>query len=302
MARGVVAGGFSDFASSRAGLSYAVDYFEPHNRYMTDVGEWSIGGPLDRGLGWLIAQQIRTAKCCITVSNNYRLQLIAGGADPGRLRTAPCPVDQVRMRFDQGARDGMRQQLGWGDACIGVYAGKFGGLYHREQAFRAFTMAQRVIGERFGLLILSPDDKEAILQGLRASGYTGDRVVVKYAQHAEVGAYLSAADLAFAPYRGTPSSACISPMKVGEYWANGLPVLLTRGVGDDSGIIMNEPLGGALFDPEGGDLEPALLRVMEIIAGPGQRAATAALADRYRSMDITRDVYREVLGSAFRTA
>jgi hypothetical protein len=302
MARGVVAGGFAHFAASRAGLGYAVDYFEPHNRYMTDVGEWRLGGALDRGLGWLIAQQIRTAERCITVSNNYRLQLIAGGVDPGRLLTAPCPVDEARMRFDQGARDDIRQRLGWGDACIGVYAGKFGGLYHREHAFRAFATAQRVIGDRFGLLILSPDDKDAVLQGLRSSGYKGDRVEVKYVQHAEVASHLSTADLAFAPYRGTPSSACISPMKVGEYWANGLPVLLTRGVGDDSGIIEAEPLAGAVFNPEGNDLEPALARVLEVIARPGQRAGTAALAGRYRSMDLTRDAYRNVLGNVHRSA
>ncbi len=302
MARGVVAGGYAHFVSRVTGVPYGVDYFEPHNRYMTDVGEWRPGGPLDRGLAWLIRQQVRSAQKFVTVSWNYRRQLIAEGAEPGHALTAPCPVDAERMRYDPADRDRIRKRHGWADACIGIYVGKFGGLYHREQAFRAFAEAQRLIGDRFAMIILSPHPEEEVRAGLQAGGFKGNRFIIKHADHREVAEHLSAADIAFAIYRGTPSSACISPMKIGEYWANGLPVLLTRGVGDDSAIIEGDPLGGAVFDPEGDDLAPALTRVLEVIARPGQRVGTAALAARYRSMDITRDVYRGIMSAAFRKA
>jgi glycosyltransferase involved in cell wall biosynthesis len=299
VARGVVAGAYAHFVARRTGLPYAVDYFEPHNDYMTDVGEWRKGGLLDRGLGWMIGKQLHSARACITVSNNYRARLIGGGADPQKLHTAPCPVDQERMRFVEADRARIRTQLGWEDACVGVYVGKFGGLYHVERAFQMFAAAQRIVGERFALMILSPHKEAEVREGLRAAGFKGERFHIKHAAHTEVGAHLSSADLAFTTYRGTPSSASISPMKVGEYWANGLPVLLTRGVGDDSGIIDREEWAGATFDPEGDDLAPALSKVLKLIDLPEQRARTAALAERYRSMDLTREVFRSLRGKVF---
>lgn len=297
MARGVVAGGFAHHVHRRTGVPYAVDYFEPHADYMVDVGEWRRDGVLDRGLKYLIGAQLRTARHCITVTNNYRDRLVATGADADRLSVAPCPVDQPRFQFDATARNRVRAQYGWGEAVIGVYAGKFGGLYHRKQAYRAFSEAGRVIGERYRQIILTPAPREEVLQGLLAAGLSEERIHVTYAQHAEVPGYLSAADLAFAPYRGTPSSACISPMKIGEYWANGLPVLLTRGVGDDSDVIAREPFGGALFDPMGNDLQDGLRQVVEIIAQPDQRSRTAELAGRYHSMEATRSAYARALAT-----
>jgi glycosyltransferase involved in cell wall biosynthesis len=295
MARGVIAGGFAHFVHRRTGVPYAVDYFEPHNDYMTDVGEWKKGGLLDRGTGWLIRQQLRTAQRCVTVSQNYRQRLISAGTAPSKLLVAPCPVDAGRMRFDPASRATVRQARGWEAAVIGIYAGKFGGLYHREHAFRAFTTAQAHIGAGFALIILTPHPEAEVREGLSRAGFQGDRFLITYAQHHEVPAYLSSADLAFAPYCGTPSSACISPMKIGEYWANGLPVLLTRGVGDDSAIIGGEPFAGALFDPEGEDLAEALVHVQRLICEPGQRTRTALLAATYRSMDLTRQAYRSIL-------
>lgn len=295
MARGVVAGGIAHFVHERTGLAYAVDYVEPHADYMADVGEWRRGGPLYRGLDRLIRLQLRTTRYGITVTRNYRERLIAAGVDGDRLLVAPCPVDAMRMRFSADDRERVRASLGWGDAVIGVYAGKFGGLYHREKAFEAFVGAQQAIGEGYGMVILTPEDPATVIRGVRAAGFPSDRLLVRYAAHDEVPRYLSASDLAFAPYRRTPSSACISPMKIGEYWANGLPVLLTRGVGDDSAIVEADGSAGALFDPEGGDLVPAITRILRAIREPGQRERTAALAERYRSMDLTRQAYRTVL-------
>lgn len=297
MARGVVAGGLAHFVHYRTGIPFAVDYVEPHNEYMTDVGEWTRGGALDRGLGWLIKAQLRSARFGVTVTNNYLERLVAMGVPRAKLLNAPCPVDPIRMRFDPAQRTALRAHHGWGGALIGVYAGKFGGLYHEEHAFRAFANAQRHAGEGYVTIILTPHPEEEVREGLRAAGYVGERVLVRYAEHHEVPAYLSAADFAFAPYRATPSSACISPMKLGEYWANGLPVLLSRGVGDDSAIIEREPFAGALFDPLGADLVSGMDRIRNILTMPQQRMRTAELADRYRSMEFTRQAYRRILGA-----
>lgn len=71
--------------------------------------------------------------------------------------------------------------------------------------------------------------------------------------------YLSAADFASGLHRSKPY---VSPIKIGEYWASGLPVFLTHGVGDDSEIVATEG-DGAVFDlsrPESIPSALALLR------------------------------------------
>jgi len=297
MARGVVAGGFAHFATRGTSVPYAVDYFEPHADYMADVGEWTRGGLLYRGLSWLMRLQRRTALRVVTVAHNYRSMLMRDGMDGGRILVAPCPVDSERMRFDPEARRSMRERIGMGEGIAAIYLGKFGGLYHRERSFHAFARFLDRAGSDARMIIMTPEPKDDVLAGLRQAGADLARVHVGFALHADVPAWLSAADIAFAPYRGTPSSACISPMKIGEYWAAGLPVLLTRGVGDDSAIIAREPDGGALFDPEGTDLDTAMGRVMALIGTPGQRERTALLAGRYRSIDLTVAAYRTIFGA-----
>jgi glycosyltransferase involved in cell wall biosynthesis len=73
--------------------------------------------------------------------------------------------------------------------------------------------------------------------------------MVKEVPHYNVGYYSLASDFAFATYKSGKSMAFLSPVKIGEYWSSGLPVLLTYGVGDESKII-EKGLGGVLFEPE----------------------------------------------------
>lgn len=296
MARGVVAGGFAHFAARSTGVPYAVDYFEPHADYMADVGEWRRGGPLYRGLSWLIRLQCRSALRMVAVAHNYRRMLVADGVAPERVLVAPCPVDLGRMRFDPAARAVKRREVGLGDGLVGIYLGKFGGLYHRERSHKTFARFLELAGPSSRMVVLTPEPRDRVLAGLQRAGVDLSRVHVGYAPHDDVPAWLSASDVAFAPYRGTPSSACISPMKVGEYWAAGLPVLLTRGVGDDSAIIADDPDAGALYDPEGDDLDAAL-RAMLARIGPKQRERTGALAARHRSMRLTEEAYRAIMAA-----
>jgi hypothetical protein len=84
---------------------------------------------------------------------------------------------------------------------------------------------------------------------------------------------------------------------VGEYWACGLPVLLTEGVGDDSDIIRRTPAGGAGFDLSvPGSVATALGRIAEQMQIPDYRAQARALAVQYRSVDRSREAYQQLLG------
>jgi glycosyltransferase involved in cell wall biosynthesis len=298
MARGVVAGGMAHFATRHTHIPYAVDYFEPHPDYMVDAGVWWRHGPFHAGLSWLMRLQQHSALRVVTVARGYAKRLVAAGVPGHRVLTAPCPVDPQAMRFGATARAEMRQEHGLGEGPVGIYVGKFGGLYHRGRSYALFARFLARAGASSHVVVLTPEPISVVQQGLAACGADMDRVHVLYAPHHAVPRWLSAADVAFAPYRGSPSSASISPVKIGEYWANGLPVVLTRGVGDDSDIIAAEPYAGALFDPKGNDADAALDHVLGLLHLPGQRQRTAALAERHRPMRSTEMVYANMLQAA----
>jgi glycosyltransferase involved in cell wall biosynthesis len=294
-ARTSFAGALAHFATRGSGVPYVVESFEPHADYMRDCDVWPANGLFYRVGRRLDRLPLRTAAFLLPVAANYGEVLAQEGYPKDRIRVVPCAVDEPRFAFDAAARARVRAALGLGDAPVAIYAGKFGGLYHREHAFAAFARAHARQGGALHLIVLTPEPIDDVQRGLQQAGLPASHAHVRFVPHDAVPAHLSAADLAFATYRRTPSSPFLSPIKNGEYWANGLPVLLTRGVADDSAIIEREPEGGAVFDPLGDDLDAALDRVMRLLREPDQRQRTAAMATRHRSMEVTHRAYADVL-------
>ena len=289
LARGAPAGSLAYLVWRRTKLPFYVESFEPHAAYMRQVGVWSRFDPRYLFQQYWENQQKRHARGLLPVAENYRRQLLREGVPAERVITVPCSVNLEAFAFQPVARARMRQRLGYApDAVIGVYAGKFGGIYYDEEAFTLFRAVADFFGSAFQLLLLSPQPAANVLAKVAAAGLNPARATVLFVPFAEVPDYLSAADFAFGLHRPTPY---VSPIKVGEYWANGLPVLLTEGVGDDSSIISRES-GGAVFDLDQPESVPAALRqIAALISAPDYREQAVALARRYRSLGQARDAY-----------
>lgn len=295
VARTSFAGAMAHRAVRGLDIPYVVESFEPHADYMADCGVWRRNGLFHRAGRAMDRLPLRGASFLMPVAERYGRAIAAEGFPADRIHPMPCAVDPARFAFDPAARERKRAELGWEQAIVVAYAGKFGGLYHKEAAFRTYGAMARHYAGRARFLLLTPDPPEGVVNGLVAAGVDAAHAHVLRAAPQDVPAWLSAADIATAFYRHTPSSAYLSPVKVGEYWASGLPVLFTRGVADDSAIIEREAFAGAVFDPEGNDLLPALERIGSILAMPGQRERTARLAQVYRSPRRTAEVYAAVL-------
>lgn len=224
------------------------------------------------------------------VAEAYRRQLIAEGVSAGKILTLPCTVDTSRFRFSDAARRHTRHELGVDEnGVLGVYVGKFGDNYYGTEAFWIFArFAERRPG--FRMLVLTPMPA-ADVQGLaREAGFPQDRLVVATRPHADVPRYLCAADVAFAPIRPASSRRFASLVKVGEYWASGLPVVITEGIGEESDII-REHSAGAVVTLDAAVVDAAVSRVEHILVEPDHRTRIAALARRFRSRDRIRQCY-----------
>lgn len=290
IARASTAGSFGYSVSRITGVPLVVESFEPHADYMADCGEWDRGSMIYRLSRRMEQRETRHALALITVANSYREQLLAQGANADRVFTAPCPVDPETFRFDARRRHELRARIGAEDHVVGIYAGKFGGMYHDRIAFESFARAAAHHKDRFKLVLLTPEDRGRVTAGLEQAGFPMRHARIDRVPHHEVPGWLSAADVAFALYKRTPSSRFLSPVKIGEYWACGLPVVLTEGVADDSAIIAHEGIGGAVFDP----LKEAVGAALDRALANADRDRIRGLAMRHRSLRTTRAAYEGV--------
>ncbi|GAB3530541.1 hypothetical protein GCM10027443_11370 [Pontibacter brevis] len=292
VAAGTMAGALALLVHKKLNILYYVSFYEPHALYMLDTGVWRWYDPrFILQLKWE-KEQARKAQGLITVSEKFRQNVIDKNlASEANVLTARNAPDMASFYFLKQNRAQLRKQLSIKpDTVVGVYVGKYGDLYYKEEAFAIYKQCFAII-PHFRLIILSPQPQEEIRGYLGQFQIDASKVHVASVPHSEVPQYLSAADFAFATIKSYPSARYCSPVKIGEYWANGLPVLLTEGVGDDSDIIRNEG-GGATYNlKEEGSVERALQKILQMLKDPNHRQEIPKLAQKYRSPDRLREAY-----------
>ena len=297
--RGAMAGAFGTMLFKKFGIPFVVESFEPHADYMQESGVWK-----KNGLRYLLQKKTESeikkyAKFLITVSHNYygHLQKLESiSAD--RLKMVPCIVNSSQFAFDNNERNHVRKKLGISDEVkVGIYLGKFGSIYYDKEAFEVFKAAEQYF-DSFFLILLSPTDKQELLEKLKEVHFPLEKVWIGIVPHNEVPSYLSASDFAFSTIKPADCRRFCSPVKDGEYWANGLPILLPDLVGDDSDIIKTEG-GGAIIDvTDNQSLEKAFCAVEQIVQkGIAGRDEIAMLAIKHRNPEIAVKVYKEILES-----
>jgi glycosyltransferase involved in cell wall biosynthesis len=290
--RGAMAGALAYLTSKRTGKPFYVESFEPHADYMLESGVWSRYDPRYLFQRFWENKEKKHAKGLMPVAENYRRQLQREGLNADNIITVPCPVNLTT--FSPSITDGqaVRQRLNFmSDAIVGIYVGKFGDIYYDAEAFALFKTTADYFGSKFRLIILTPNPLSDVNSKLRRVGIRAENCFTIKAPHHEVPSYLSAADFAFAPIKPANCRQYCSPVKVGEYWASGLPVLLTEGVGDDSDIIKREG-GGAIFNLQDPNSVPqALDNISQQISHVDYREKVRNLALRHRSIELSRKAY-----------
>lgn len=294
VAKGVLAGALAHKLSKKIKVPFVTESFEPHADYMAESAEWNTSNLKYKFLKKWETEQIRDAKHLCTVSENYKDHLLQHYGSKN-VSNIPCCVDDQQFQYSAEQREKRRKELGITNEITGIYVGKFGGIYYDEEAFMIFKKAFAFFPS-FRLVILSPNPKDEILKKLKNEGIDTSRTSILFVPHTDVASYLSASDFAFSTIKPSPSRQYCCPVKDGEYWANGLPILLTNGVGDDYKIIEKEN-AGALYDLDKNDLETAFKKIAGILEEKTQRERILKIAQHYRSFDIVRKVYGSIFAS-----
>jgi len=207
------------------------------------------------------------------------------------ISVVPCSVDQTRFAFRPAARAALREELGIGpDTWLLAYLGSASGVYRIDMVYRIFDALRRA-GAPVRLMLLGTHRAEDHIRDAAGLGLMlePDELICRRLPHDRVPEALSAADAGLAFYIDRPSSLGVSPTKVGEYLACGLPVLTGRGAGDIERIVEDGVNGFVLRDdgPEGID---AMVRAL-LAHGRFDRDAVKAGRAEHFSLERAVDTY-----------
>ncbi len=291
MCRSSLAGSIGYIAHRLTKVPFTVESFEPHAEYMRELGIWSKSGISYQIQKFLEKKQKECARYIMPVSFEYAKKLIGEGISPNKVLVMPCAVNADLFEFSTEDRVKLRDELGISSKTIvGIYVGKFGDIYLDFEAFEVFKSAFDYF-EDFYLIILSPHKYEFIHSRCTSVGIPFEKIYHKMVLHSEVPKFLSASDFAFSTIRPSENRKFCSPIKNGEYWANGLPVLISKGIGDDSKIIQREKRG-AVFSLKKDSVIKSLNRIKELLPTLERKAD---LAIRYRSFSTVEQSYKQII-------
>ncbi len=204
---------------------------------------------------------------------------------------------------------------GAGKTILLVYAGTVGGagvgdrkapaepgISHRYRLdlMAGFVAHGRRTGRRVHLEVLTRAPAALVAEIVAAAGLPPEGYCCRMTDRAGVRAALAQSDGGLLFQAPGAAAHAGSPTKVGEYWAMGLPVLLTRGIGDTTTIASAFEAGVLVTGHAAADWERAWLQLEAMLADASTaarcRAAAAAHYDLGQGTLRQWEVYRQLLG------
>jgi glycosyltransferase involved in cell wall biosynthesis len=248
-----------------------------------DAGRWKRGGFPYRLTEWVQRTAIRRASGVVMLTEAVKRHLFGQPPSRDTLEVIPCCADLDGIEGLARERAAVRRDLGIDDRPVMAYVGKFTGRYMERQMVEFFSVARSV---RPGLLflVLTQIERGVIVREFEQLGIAASDYVVTSARPDEVGRYLSAADFAVCFYHPRFSEIAASPTKFGEYFAAGLPVVSSRGIGD-SDAILSENRVGVLIDRFGqAAYEAAAREILKLVDDAHCAERCRSVARRHLSL------------------
>ena len=193
-------------------------------------------------------QESRRADRLSTVSENLRAYLYqqTGRQD---ITVIPSCFNEDIFHFSPASRQEIRTVLGLKDDDVLLCYSGGTSAWQRIDDIILLLKDVCARDQRCHALFLTTNHDEMLCR-LAIAQFPEDRAWVRSCSHKEVHKYLSSADVGLIMRHDISVNNVASPVKVGEYLACGLPVILTKGIGDYShmlpaagvGLLLDESL------------------------------------------------------------
>jgi hypothetical protein len=267
---------------------------------MVENGYWTKKRFPYKVLSWFEKEQAQRARFIIAANSGMAsyVQNRYGYTIPnGKLYAKPACVDLQQFQPEEEDRAEVRRQLGYTPGnIVCLYAGKFGGIYLEEETFELLKTCYTEWGNQFRILLLTSQDEGYIRKHCQRVELPFDIFTIRFVPHQDVPGMMQAADFAICPVKPVPTKRYCTPVKNGEYWALGLPVIITAGISDDSAIIAENGIGAVINTLDSRGYHEAVSR-MSVLLNSNRRELSVkirSIAERYRNYDIARNIYLDM--------
>jgi glycosyltransferase involved in cell wall biosynthesis len=224
-------------------------------------------------------RESRQADRLSTVSENLRayLRQQTGRQD---ITVIPSCINEDTFHFSPASREEIRRAFGLkDDDVLFCYSGGTS-AWQRIDDIMLLLKDVCVRDDRCHALFLTANYDEMIYR-LATAQFPAARAWVRSCSHRDVHKYLSSADVGLIMRHDISVNNVASPVKVGEYLACGLPVILTKGIGDYSRMLPAAGVG--LLLDESSD---TINQVLNFIRQP-QFSAQRNMAMRFSKSKLT---------------
>ena len=269
-------------------LPLIADSFEPHADAMVENGTWTSSSLKFRILFYLEKKLAHSARYLISVSPYMKEYAERRYGLQGRkmfIKPACTDLDKFQPINNETTA-----------TITGIYAGKLGGIYYEDEVFTFLKACHEKWGDQFRFIFLGNYTADYIHTKCAAVNLPPELLTVKFVHHNEVPSIMASATFGFTPVKPVPTKKCCTPVKDGEYWACGLPVVITPDISVDSELIESGKCGIIL---RGTDMT-ACRAAVDDLSDLLQQDRTAlkhrcrTLAVRHRNFIIAREIYTQI--------
>ncbi|HCW08312.1 MAG TPA: hypothetical protein DGG95_13210 [Cytophagales bacterium] len=288
------AGAIGFFLATLLRKPLIIDSYEPHAEAMVENGTWAKNSLAFKLLFWLEKKQTQKALHIISATEKMKdYALLKYGVAIRNFYVKPACVD-LSLFSEQNKKDeDLLRKLSLEDKLVCVYAGKFGGIYLDQEVFDFFKVARTFWGDLFRVLLLTSHTREEIDHYCDKANLDKAIVVSTFVDHKLIPKYLGLGDFAITPVKPVPTKRFCTPIKDGEYWSLGLPVVITANISDDSEIIERHNIGVVLKRLDNEGYLEAVKKIEEILRQPRKQTfkTIRSVAERYRNYQLAERTY-----------
>lgn len=280
------------------GRPLIIDSYEPHAETMVENGVWKKNGLVYRLLFFFEKRLTKRAKYLIATTEGMKSYAKEKYHFYGNnIYVKPACVNLTLFSEANLKNNRFEEELKLQDKIVGVYAGKFGGIYLEEDIFDFFKVAENYWGDKFRALILSAHTKLEIENYASKSNINPKTIVHRFVAHQEIPNYIGLGDFGITPVKPIPTKRYCTPIKDGEYWALGLPIVITKNISDDSAIIKNNKIGSVLEELNNKAYLKAIKEIDELLSNNSREELyqkIRPIAEKYRNFEIAEKIYAAI--------
>jgi glycosyltransferase involved in cell wall biosynthesis len=175
----------------------------------------------------------------------------------------PCCADLELFKYRSADREARRAELQLENRFVLIYSGSVGAWYLSDRMADFFShLLKECRNAHF--LWLTLGDGATIRRLMSERNILAKDYTIQTAKPANVSSYLSASDLGIAFYKPGLSKLATSPVKVVEYLACGLPVIINSGIGDSEELVRTAGVGTIVTEFTDSAYEEALAQIKRL--------------------------------------